>query len=196
MQTTIKRITRPLDAFILKVGQIGAWALIPVITVVILDVITRRLFTYFCVTSPALCVIVDAMRAVLPGSVVLQELEWHFHAITFLLCASWTYLNDGHVRVDIFYAKMTERGKAWVDFLGGIVFTIPFCVTMIALGSLFVQDSFSMHEVSDAPGGLPYRYAIKLLFPAGFVLLLIQGISSTLKNFLFLKTGQTLGRAA
>jgi TRAP-type mannitol/chloroaromatic compound transport system permease small subunit len=176
MQNTIERITRPMDAFITRVGQIGAWALVPIIGIVMLDVITRRFFNL--------------------GSVTLQELEWHFHAIAFLLCSAWTYLNDGHVRVDIFYAKMDARGKAWVDFLGGIVFTIPFCLTMIGLGSLFVQDSMSMNEVSDAPGGLPYRYAIKLLFPVGFVLLLIQGISSTLKNFLFLKTGQTLGRAA
>ena len=176
MQNTIERITRPLDAFITRVGQIGAWALIPLIMIVILDVVTRRFFTL--------------------GSVMLQELEWHFHAIAFLLCSSWTYLIDGHVRVDIFYAKLSKHAKAWVDLVGGIVFTIPFCLTMIVLGAVFVQDSYSMSEVSDAPGGLPFRSAIKLLFPVGFLLLLIQGISATLKNFLFLKTGQTVGSAA
>ena len=176
MQKTIERIVKPLDRFIMTVGQIGSWALISVITIVMLDVITRRFFTL--------------------GSVMLQELEWHFHAIAFLLCASWTYLNDGHVRVDIVYAKMTARAKAWVDLLGGLVFTIPFCLTMIVLGSVFVEDSYSMHEVSDAPGGLPYRFAIKMFFPLGFLLLLIQGISATLKNLLFLKTGQTLEKPA
>jgi TRAP-type mannitol/chloroaromatic compound transport system permease small subunit len=176
MTTVIDRITRPLDAFILRVGQIGAWFLIPIITVVILDVVTRRFFTL--------------------GSVTLQELEWHFHAIVFLLASAWTYLNDGHVRVDIFYAKLNERQRAVVDLIGGIVFTIPFCLTMIVLGGLFVQDSFAMNEVSDAPGGLPYRFAIKSLFPLGFLLLLIQAISTTLKKYQFLKTGHAPGSAA
>ena len=171
----IERVTGPLDAISRNVGKVGAWFLIPIISVVMIDVVTRRFFTL--------------------GSVTLQELEWHFHAITFLLCASWTHLIDGHVRVDILYARLSQRGKAMVDMTGGIVFLIPFCVVMIWLGSRFVWDSFLMHEVSDAPGGLQYRFLIKSMFPAGFVLLLIQGVSATLKNYWFLKTGQGIGRS-
>jgi TRAP-type mannitol/chloroaromatic compound transport system permease small subunit len=171
----LERLTQTLDAISLFVGRIGAWFLVPIIAVVMVDVVTRRFFIL--------------------GSVTLQELEWHFHAIVFLLCSAWTYLNDGHVRVDIFYARLTPMGKALVDFLGGIIFLIPFCITMIILGSRFALDSYLLGEVSDAPGGLPFRYLIKSLFPAGFALLLIQGISTTLKNYHFLKTGQGIGRA-
>lgn len=169
----IEKWTRTLDGISTRVGKLGAWFLVPVITVVIVDVVTRRFFTL--------------------GSVLLQELEWHFHAIVFLLCAAWTYRNNGHVRVDIFYSRLSRRGKAKTDLIGGLVFLIPFALTMIWLGSAFVHESYLLREVSDAPGGLGYRYLIKGLFPIGFILLLIQGISETMKNYYYLKTGQELG---
>ena len=172
----LDKLTRIVDAICKRVGQVGAWFLIPIISVVMVDVVTRRFFTL--------------------GSVTLQELEWHFHAIVFLLCSSWTYLNDGHVRVDIFYARLQPRGKAWIDLIGAIIFLMPFCVVMIWLGSRFVFDSYLLHEVSDAPGGLPYRFLIKAFFPLGFFLLLIQGVSTTLKNYRFLKSSSpAVGRA-
>ena len=52
------------------------------------------------------------------GLVWLQELYVWTHAMTFLLAAGFAYLLNAHVRVDIFYARLSARGKAWVDLLG------------------------------------------------------------------------------
>ena len=171
----IERLTHSLDSISIAVGRAAAWCSVPIIFIVILDVVTRRFFTL--------------------GSVTLQELEWHFHAILFLGCAGWAYLTDSHVRVDVFRARVSERKQVWIEFLGGILFLLPFCVVMIYLGSKFTLDSFYMNEVSDAPGGLPYRYIIKSAFPLGFVILLLQGISQVLKSYLFLFRGPTKGGA-
>lgn len=38
-------------------------------------------------------------------------------------------------------------------------------------------------EGSPDPGGIPYRYLIKSCIPAGFILLLLQGISMGIKSF-------------
>ena len=60
------------------------------------------------------------------GFIWMQESVRFMHGFVFLLCAAYTLLHNGHVRVDIFYAKMSERGKARVDIIGNIVFLIPF----------------------------------------------------------------------
>jgi TRAP-type mannitol/chloroaromatic compound transport system permease small subunit len=169
----LERLSGRLDTITIKIGQMAAWCSVPIIIIVMLDVITRRFFTL--------------------GSVTLQELEWHFHAILFLFCAGWAYLTDTHVRVDVFRARMSPRKQAWIEFLGGIVFLVPFCITMMWLGSRFVADSYLLHEVSDAPGGLPYRFLIKAAMPVGFGLLLLQGVSQVIKNYIVLAKGQDSG---
>lgn len=118
------------------------------------------------------------------GSVALQELEWHLFAIIFLLGASYTLKHDGHVRVDIFYQskKFSDIHRAWIDLLGTALFLIPFCVLIIISSWEFVSYSFRILEGSPDPGGLPYRFVLKAAIPAGFLLLLIQGIAMVLRS--------------
>jgi len=47
---------------------------------------------------------------------------------------------------------------------------------MLIFSASFVAYSFSIAEVSDAPGGLPYRWLIKSVLPLGMFLLLVAGI--------------------
>ena len=54
------------------------------------------------------------------GFIWMQESVRFMHGFVFLLCAAYTLLHNGHVRVDIFYAKMSERGKARVDIIGNL----------------------------------------------------------------------------
>lgn len=39
--------------------------------------------------------------------VFVQELEWHLFAVLFLIAAGYAHLKGDHVRVDIFYARMS-----------------------------------------------------------------------------------------
>ena len=169
------RLTERIDGFNLKVGQAAAWMSIPIIAIVMTDVVTRRFFTL--------------------GSVTLQELEWHFHAVLFLFCAAYAYLNDGHVRVDIIRARLGPVPKAWIELIGAVFFLTPYSIVMVVLGSRFVLDSFLLGEISDAPGGLPYRYLIKAALPIGFLLLTMQGVSTALKQIVFLKDQRSEGGA-
>ncbi|MBL1276275.1 MAG: TRAP transporter small permease subunit [Ectothiorhodospiraceae bacterium] len=118
------------------------------------------------------------------GSVGLQELEWHLFALIFLLGAAYTFKHDGHVRVDIFYRseRMDERGRAWVDLLGGLFFLVPFCLLIIISSIPFVDYAFSVGEGSPDPGGLPYRFLLKAAIPLGFSLVLLQGIAHMLRS--------------
>jgi len=118
------------------------------------------------------------------SSGALQELEWHLFSILFLLGASYTLKHDGHVRVDIFYrsAWMSDFKRAWIDLLGTLIFLLPFCVLIIVSSIDFVADSYANAERSSDPGGLSHRYLLKAAIPAGFILLMFQGVALILRS--------------
>ena len=85
------------------------------------------------------------------------------------------------------YVKFGLTAKAWVEFLGILVFLIPFIILVIWFAAPFVAYSASINEISEAPGGLPGRWAIKAVLPIGFILLLAATLSrlSRASAFLF-----------
>lgn len=109
------------------------------------------------------------------------EAQWYLFGIVFLLGAGHTLASDGHVRVDVLYGRFSERGKAWVDFLGSVLFLIPFCILVIWLSTKWAALSWQTWETSGNPGGLA-RYPIKTVVPVAFVLLLLQGFSQAVKS--------------
>ena len=115
--------------------------------------------------------------------VFVQELEWHVFAVLFLVAAGYTHLRGDHVRVDIFYARMPPRQRAWIDLVCGVVFLFPTCFLLIVTSIPFIRQSLFVLEGSPDPGGLPGRYLLKMAIPVGFVLLGLQGISELIKNF-------------
>ena len=120
------------------------------------------------------------------GSVGLQELEWHLFSAIFLLGGAITLREDKHVRVDLIYRSklLKERHRAFVDVCGILFFLLPFCVVIIMTSAPFVYDAYYHNEMSPDPGGLPYRWIIKLILPLGFLLIALQGFVSLKQNFL------------
>ncbi|MCK5680336.1 TRAP transporter small permease subunit [bacterium] len=123
------------------------------------------------------------------GNIAVQEMEWHLFAVIFLLGAAYSLKKDAHVRVDIIYTKLSTKQKAWIDFIGTFIFLIPFSIIIIYSTRNFIESSWAVGEVSPDPGGLPARYVLKAMIPAGFILLLLQGISQAIKNLMVI-TGQ------
>jgi TRAP-type mannitol/chloroaromatic compound transport system permease small subunit len=118
--------------------------------------------------------------------VFMAELEWHVFAFIFLLGAGFTLLHDGHVRVDIFYSMMDARKQAWINLLGVIFFLIPSCYLVLTTTIPWVMVAYQVGEVSLDPGGIPARFLIKAALPAGYGLMLIQGICLGLKSLLII----------
>lgn len=115
------------------------------------------------------------------GSVWLQESVIYAHATLILLAAGWTLWAGGHVRVDVFYAGMSARSRAWVDLVGALLLMMPF---MLALGFLslpYVSRSWAIFERSREVGGLPLVWLLKTLIPLFAVLLGLQGIAQAIR---------------
>ncbi len=121
------------------------------------------------------------------GSVALQELEWHFYDLIFLLGLSYTLKHDKHVRVDIFYMRYSPKTKAVLNIISQIFLILPFVALVVYVSWDFVAMSYAQHEGSSDPGGLCCRYVIKSAVILAFVLLGLQSVSEIYKNFLKLK---------
>jgi len=157
------KIADTIDWINEKVGSATAWLCLALVLFFIYDVTLRYLFDY---SRPW-----------------HGELEWHLFALIFLLGAGYTFKQDKHVRVDLFYANMQPREKALVNMAGGLIFLIPWCAILIYYSSGYAYESFKIGEGSPDPGGLPARYIIKFAIPLGLTLLLLQAISSVIRNY-------------
>ena len=153
----LKTLSSLIDKINEWVGRGVAWVTLVLVVVIFIDVVMRYLFN--------------------TSYVFTQELEWHLFAFIFLIGAGYTLLQDGHVRVDIIYQRLGLKGQAWINLLGVIFFLIPGCLMVISTSWKFALNSFMIMEGSPDPGGIPFRFIVKGFIPAGFFLLLIQGIS-------------------
>jgi TRAP-type mannitol/chloroaromatic compound transport system permease small subunit len=137
-------------------------------------------------TLLVLVVCYDVFSRYLVGKsfVAIQELQWHIFAIIFLAGAGYTLKMDKHVRVDLFYSNLSNKGKAWINLLGTILFLIPFSLVIIWTSKDFVVNSFQIKEISPNPGGLPARYVLKGVIPVAFSLIFLQGISLAASSLL------------
>ncbi|MCA9756159.1 MAG: TRAP transporter small permease subunit [Candidatus Eisenbacteria bacterium] len=121
------------------------------------------------------------------------EGQWYLFSIILLLGMAYTLRHDRHVRVDVIYGKLSERGKAWIDLLGTLLFLLPFSIVTLILTWPTVRNSWITREVSADPGGLP-RYPLKTVILIGFGLLLLQGVSMLIRQIAFLR-GDTAQRS-
>jgi TRAP-type mannitol/chloroaromatic compound transport system permease small subunit len=109
------------------------------------------------------------------------EIQWYLFAGVVMLGASQTLRRNEHVRVDILYMHLSERGKEWLDLLGTVFFLIPSMLAIAWLAWPFFLQSWSVQEASANAGGL-IRWPVKLLLPVGFVLVALQGLSEVIKR--------------
>lgn len=111
------------------------------------------------------------------GSVALQDSVVYLHGAALMLGLAYALQCDAHVRVDIFYRRMGERARAWVDAVGTLVFLLPLCAFIAAGSWQFAASSWSVYESSGSAGGLPGVFLLKSLIPLAALTLALQGIA-------------------
>jgi TRAP-type mannitol/chloroaromatic compound transport system permease small subunit len=121
------------------------------------------------------------------SSVGMQEMEWHLFSILILFGVSVALLDEGHVRVDFLYDRYSEKRKAIINIIGTLLFLLPLAL-LILFGSFgFVSDAYQIGEISEDPGGLPFRWLIKAMIPIAFLVLIFSSVGYTVKNINILR---------
>ncbi|WP_440874812.1 TRAP transporter small permease subunit [Thalassotalea sp. PLHSN55] len=106
-------------------------------------------------------------------SIGMQELEWHLYAAMFMFGIGYTFKENGHVRVDIIYDRLSEKAQAIINILGTLIFTIPFACLILYFSWDYTIEAYNMGEGSPDPGGLPHRWIIRSVIPASSIYLLL-----------------------
>ena len=132
-------------------GNISSILILILITLVSLSVILRYIFSI--------------------GFTWLQDLYIWTHACFILFGIAYTLNKDGHVRIDILYRNFNEIKKSKVNFIGSIIFGLPFCFFLITKGYDYFLRSFLISEDSKETGGLQNIYILKFfIFFMGILL--------------------------
>src|ERR1700759_2033989 len=109
------------------------------------------------------------------------EVQWYMFAVIVMYGASYTLRRNEHVRVEIFYLMLSERGQLWLDLICTVVFMVPICLLLAYLSWPFFKMSYDVAEMSGNAGGL-VRWPIKFVLPAGVLMLALQGVSEIIKR--------------
>jgi len=149
------------------IGHLVAWLVILMVIGTLYNVIVRYFFNDF--------------------SIPLDEGVNNANSIVFLLSVPMMLYLDKHVRVDVFYSRISVRSQALVDLLGTLFFLLPFCSFLLYYSWDFVASSWKVREASAQVGGLPGLYLVKSLIILLAILLLLQGLSMLVHKIRVLK---------
>lgn len=159
-----------LEAVNERVGRALAWLAAAMVAVMFAVVVLRYVFDL--------------------GWIAMQESVSYMHALLFTLGAAYTLRHDGHVRIDIFYQRLTARQRAWVELVGTLGLLAPTAGAIIYLSWGYVVQSWLLLEGSDASGGLPGVFLIKTALVVMPALLLLQGAAQALRSAVTLTGGE------
>ncbi len=160
------RFSRTVDTALERIGSLASWLWLAIIIAIVVNVVYRY-----------------ALRNNIGQ---LEELQWHLYAVAFLVGLSYAVVSDQHVRIDMIYGSQSLRTKAWIDFIGILVFALPFVLVVIYYAVPFVLAAYASGERSDQPSGLPYRFLVKGALLAAFLLLLLAFLSRLSRTSAFL----------
>jgi TRAP-type mannitol/chloroaromatic compound transport system permease small subunit len=160
------------------IGRWGAWFIVPLVLVTVIDVVARKLMWRAADGSvQGLQIWLTTYVSRYFESTLLQELEWHLHTALFALVLGFGTIYNTHVRVDLIRDHLSFRKKAWIEFLGLSCFMIPYLVLVIWFAASWVGDSYSVGEISASTVGLSHRWIIKGVLVAGLMTATLAGVA-------------------
>jgi len=155
------KLANLIDAITLWAGRVAAILILVLIALIFYNVFGRY--------------------AIGNSSVALQESEWHLLAPIAMLGIVVLMKENGHVRVDMIYENLSRSKQLLIDLFSMLV-GVMVSIFMIKYSIGFVESSFQTLEGSADPGGLPGRYLLKAIIPAGFVLFALQCLANAIRH--------------
>ena len=168
----ISRYVRFIDLLNEYIGRLASWLVLGCVLTCFLVVLLRYAWN--------------------TGFVWMQELYVWQHALVFMLGAGYTLLHERHVRVDVFYSKLSPRGQSWVNLLGTLVFLWPWLIIVSYYGWPYITSSWQLLENSPESGGLPGYFLLKTVIYVFCGLLLLQSLATICRSLLLIVMGREL----
>src|SRR4051812_23238712 len=161
MMKVLLSISHAIDALNERIGRTVLWLVLVMALVSASNAVARYLFNL--------------------SSNAWLELQWYLFAAVFLLCSGYTLLHNEHIRIDVVSSRLSRRTQLWIDIFGTVFFLLPVTIFVMVLSWPIFTNAWVSNEISGNAGGL-MRWPARLLVPAGFFLLSLQGISELIKR--------------
>jgi TRAP-type mannitol/chloroaromatic compound transport system permease small subunit len=174
-----RRAALTIDAISVTIADAARWSALALVVITAVIVVQRYVFGV-SITK-------------------LQESVIYLHSILFLLSSAGALLTGGHVRVDILYSKLSERGRAWTDMAGVYLALIPMSWLILETSRSYVGGAWRILERSRESDGLPLVFLLKTAIPVFAILMILQGLSMAARAALTLSgreapaTGENAG---
>jgi TRAP-type mannitol/chloroaromatic compound transport system permease small subunit len=92
----------------------------------------------------------------------MGDLVRFWYASCFLLASAYSLVDEGHVRVDVFYARFSEKRKAWTNAVGSMALGVPLCWVILTMGMWTKGSSLASpllnFEISQSGFGMYVKY--------------------------------------
>lgn len=163
----MQKISAKIDALNAAIGKALCWLCLAVVGITFLKVIGRYVF---------------GEDAAWQSEIVLFT-----HSLLFLGISGFALKENAHVRVDVFYQKLSAKNQAWVNLLGSIFLLLPFCFALAYFSWGFVASSWQIMESSREDNGMGGVYIVKTFLLVFCASLFLQGISEALKSWLIIR---------
>jgi len=193
----LRSTVQVLEGFNGKMGRLAAWfALIMMIQQVMIIAVGQIFRGNEMTFSP------------LGLNLVGEELQWlsgqlkFYNAILIAFASAYTFIEGGHVRVDLVYSTVKKRTKHWIDLFGTLLFFMPSTILLwwfswpIAMNSMFSQRPINIFSEktswrsykfeSSGTAEFTWVWAFKLLVVLFAGLMFICAVGFLLRNILAL----------
>jgi TRAP-type mannitol/chloroaromatic compound transport system permease small subunit len=163
------RLVRIIDKFTDTTGTWVAWLNLPLVGAISYEVIARYGFN-----SP---------------TIWSFDVTYMLYGTIFMLGCAYALHKGAHIRTDFFFEKWSIRTKGMIDSIAYLVFFFPSLLVFLVVSADEGWYAFSIGEVSEQTPWRPLLWPFKWVIPLAVLLLLIQGVSETIKSVWAARTG-------
>ena len=146
-----------LERLVAKIGSSISWMILLLALVVFLTVFLRYVVGF--------------------SRIWIQDLAIYLHGLVFMGVAGWSLAKGRHVRVDVFYDRMSPEKKKLIDRIGTIIFLWPAVGVIFYHSWPYVMDSWELLEGAKDTGGLPITYIQKSFILLFCIVLFLQSLT-------------------
>ena len=158
------------DQFVVWIGRAFAWGIFILTAAVMYEVITRYFFN-----APTLWAF---------------DFTIQMYGAVFMMGGASAMSTKTHVKADMYYNKLSEKGQAILDLVLFICFYAPGVFALTYAGYFYAKKAWIVHETSwNSPAQIQIYFS-KSLIPIAGLLLLIIGISEIFRCIICIKTGK------
>ena len=163
------KMVRVIDKFTDTTGTWVAWLNVPLVAVVVWEVVARYAFAAPTIWS--------------------FDVTYMLYGAIFMLGAAFALHKGAHIRTDFFFEKWSIRTKGVIDSVAYIVFFFPAIFTFLLVSWGEGWYAYEINELSEQTPWRPRLWPFKMVVPLTCLLLLVQGVSETIKSVWAARTG-------